>query len=97
MDDLNENNDNGEYYFYVSQTNKMKIVKNSLTENVVNRDPILSITSNLFTNGGEVIITADENLYQAKKEEIEPLPESLLTVTGDVVITTDNEVYQVVK
>ena len=97
MDDLNENNDNGDYYFYVSQTNKMKIVKNSLTEDVVNRDPILSITSNLFTNGGEVIITADENLYQAKKEEMEPLPESLLTVTGDVVITTDNEVYQVVK
>ena len=97
MDDLNDNLDNGDYYFYVSQTHKMKIMKNSLTEEVINKDPILSITSNLVTSIGEVIITADDKLYQAAKEEIEPLSESLVTITGDVVITTDDEIYQVVK
>lgn len=97
IDDLNNNDDNGDYYFYVSQVNKMKIMKNSLTQEVVEKDPIVSITSNLITSDREVIITADDNLYQAKREEIEPLSASLITVTGDVVITTDDEVYQVVK
>lgn len=75
----------------------MKIVKNSLTQEVVEKDPIVSITSNLITSDREVIITADDNLYQVKREELDPLPASLVTATGDVVITTDDEVYQVVK
>lgn len=97
MDDLNDNLDNGDYYFYVSHTNKMKIVKNSLTDEVINKEPTISITSNLITSIGEVIITADDKLYQTAKEEIEPLSEGLVTITGDIVITNDDEIYQVVK
>lgn len=97
MDDLNNNDDNGDYYFYVSQPTKMKIMKNSLTQDVVDQEPTVSIVSNLITSIGEVIITADDQMYQAAKEPLEPLGEALLTNTGDVVITTDDEVYQVVK
>ena len=97
MEDLNNNDDNGDYYFYVSQPTKMKIMKNSLTQDVVDQEPITSIVSNLVTSIGEVIITADDQMYQAAKENIEPLGEALMTSRGDVVITTDDEVYQVVK
>lgn len=97
INDLNDNLDNGDYYFYVSHTNKMKIAKNSLTDEVINKEPTISITSNLITSIGEVIITADDKLYQTAKEEIEPLSEGLVTITGDVIITNDDEIYQVVK
>jgi hypothetical protein len=75
----------------------MKIMKNSLTQDVVDQEPTVSIVSNLITSIGEVIITADDQMYQAAKEPLEPLGEALLTSTGDVVITTDDEVYQVIK
>ena len=97
MEDLNNNDDNGDYYFYVSQPTKMKIMKNSLTQDVIEQEPILSITSNMLTSIGEVIFTADDKIYQAAKEEIKPLSEELRARDGDVVITTDDEVYQVVK
>ena len=64
---LNNNEDNGDYYFYVSKPYKMKIVKNNLTEELVTQTPILSVTSNLLTNISEIIITSDDSLYQTKK------------------------------
>ena len=66
MEDLNQNDDNGDYYFYVSQATKMKINKNNLTKKLVEQEPILSVTSNLVTGIGEVIITKDDEIYQAK-------------------------------
>ena len=66
LEDLNRNDDNGDYYFYTSQATKMKIIKNSLNPFVVQQEPILSVTSNLVTGLGEVIITTDDEIYQAK-------------------------------
>ena len=66
LEDLNRNDDNGDYYFYTSQATKMKIVKNSLNPFVVQQEPILSVTSNLVTGLGEIIITTDDEIYQAK-------------------------------
>lgn len=66
LEDLNNNDDNGDYYFYVSKPTKMKIVKNSLNQQIIEKEPTLSITSNLVTGIGEVIITTDDEIYQAK-------------------------------
>ena len=66
LEDLNNNDENGDYYFYVSQPTKMKIIKNSLTQQIVDQEPTLSITSNLVTGLGEIIITTDDEIYQAK-------------------------------
>lgn len=56
--------DNGDYYFYVSHEYSMKVVKNKLTYEDVTKDPTLSITSNLLTSQGDLIITKDGLLYQ---------------------------------
>lgn len=93
MDDLNNNDANGDYYFYVSHTNKMKIAKNSLTKAAVETEPILSITGNFITELGEIIITADDKYYQAAKET--EFPVGLADSSGDVIVTSDNEIYQV--
>jgi hypothetical protein len=93
MDDLNNNDANGDYYFYVSHTNKMKIAKNSLTKAAVETEPILSITGNFITELGEIIITADDKYYQAAKET--EFPAGLADSSGDVIVTSDNEIYQV--
>ena len=93
MDDLNNNDANGDYYFYVSHTNKMKIAKNSLTKAAVETEPILSITGNFITELGEIIITADDKYYQAAKEA--EFPAGLADSSGDVIVTSDNEIYQV--
>lgn len=66
LEDLNNNNDNGDYYFFVSKPYKMRIAKNNLTEELATKEPILSITSNLVTSIGEVIITTDNDIYQSK-------------------------------
>lgn len=66
FEDINANDDNGDYYFYVSQSTKMKIIKNNLTEELITQEPTLSITSNLVTSIGEVIITSDDEIYQSK-------------------------------
>lgn len=58
---------NGDYYFYVSKTVKMKVLKNHLTFADVTQEPITSITTNLLTEIGEIIITADNQLYQQKQ------------------------------
>lgn len=93
MDDLNNNDDNGDYYFYVSHATKMKIMKNSLTKDIVEKEPILSITGNFITEIGEIIITADDKIYQAAKET--EFPAGLVDSSGEVIVTSDNEIYQV--
>lgn len=65
MNDLEEIN--GDYYFYVSKTAKMKVVKNNLTFEDVSKEPIINITTNLLTEIGEIIITADNKVYQHKQ------------------------------
>ena len=95
LDDLNANDGNGDYYFYVSNANKMKIAKNSLTRDIVEKEPILSITGNFVTEIGEIIVTADNQYYQAAKEA--EFPAGLADSSGDVVVTSDNEIYQVTK
>jgi hypothetical protein len=57
--------DNGDYYFYISKEVKMKVVKNGLTVEDVNKEPILSVTTNLLTELGEIIITSEDEIYQA--------------------------------
>ena len=66
INDINNNDDNGDYYFYVSDPVKMRIASNHLTEDLMTQEPTLSITSNLVTSIGEVIITADDEIYQTK-------------------------------
>ena len=51
----------------MSQVNKMKVASNRLTKDIVTQKPILSITTNLVTNLGEVIITKDDEIYQTVK------------------------------
>lgn len=63
MNDLEE--DNGDYYFYVSKETKMKVANNSLTIEDVTKEPVLSITANMLTELGEIIITSDDEIYQA--------------------------------
>ena len=69
IEDINDNNGNGDYYFYVSKSYKMRVVDNNLTEELATQEPILSITSNLFTSLGEVIITKDNKLYQLEDKK----------------------------
>lgn len=60
---LAEEGDNGDYYFFITNAEKMKVVKNSLTSKDVHELPILSVTSNILTKFGEVIVTSDENIF----------------------------------
>ena len=73
----------------------MKIAKNSLTRDIVEKEPILSITGNFVTEIGEIIVTADNQYYQAAKEA--EFPAGLVDSSGDVIVTSDNEIYQVTK
>ena len=47
----------------------MRVVDNNLTEELATQEPILSITSNLFTSLGEVIITKDNKMYQLEDKK----------------------------
>ena len=69
IEDINDNNGNGDYYFYVSKSYKMRVVDNNLTEELATQEPILSITSNLFTSLGEIIITKDNKMYQLEDKK----------------------------
>ena len=60
--------DNGDYYCYVSKKMRMKVARNRLTSEDITKDPIISITTNLVTKLGEVIITSDDQLYQIKED-----------------------------
>jgi hypothetical protein len=68
FEDMNDpNEDNGDYYFYVSKEVKMKVVNNNLSFDDINKEPIVSITSNLITDAGEIIITSDDEIYQRSR------------------------------
>lgn len=68
---LAEEGDNGDYYFFITNAEKMKVVKNSLTSKDVNELPILSVTSNILTKFGEVIVTSDENIFMTESSGVE--------------------------
>ena len=63
-----EDPDNGNYYCFVSKKMRMKVARNRLTSEDITKDPIISITTNLVTKLGEVIITSDDQLYQRKED-----------------------------
>jgi hypothetical protein len=65
LEDMTTNDDNGDYYLYVSKPIKMKVKDNSLNETLVTQKPTLSITTNLTTNLGEVIITTEDEIFQS--------------------------------
>ena len=65
LEDMTTNDDNGDYYLYVSKAIKMKVKDNSLNETLVTQKPTLSITTNLTTNLGEVIITTEDEIFQS--------------------------------
>lgn len=72
VDEINDpTNDNGDYYFYVSKEFKMKVNKNNLTYNDVTKEAELSVTTNLLTQVGEIIITEDDEIYQATQKRTE--------------------------
>ena len=58
--------------------NKMNILLNKIERRLgtkplmlpedISKDPIISITTNLVTKLGEVIITSDDQLYQRKED-----------------------------
>lgn len=68
---LAEEGDNGDYYFFITNAEKMKVVKNSLTSKDVNELPILTVTSNILTKFGEVIVTSDENIFMTEGSGVE--------------------------
>ena len=68
---LAEEGDNGDYYFFITNAEKMKVMKNSLTSKDVNELPILSVTSNILTKFGEVIVTSDENIFMTEGSGVE--------------------------
>jgi hypothetical protein len=80
---------NGDYYFFVSKTVKMKVAKNYLTQTDIDADPTLAITSNLITEIGEIIITKDNDLFQAKRTD----PRALFSSDGELFFTSDVKSY----
>lgn len=64
----NPNEDNGDYYFYVSKPCKMKVAANKLSLEDVIKEPMLSITTNLLTKVGEVVIDSNDAIYQLDEE-----------------------------
>lgn len=86
MNDIEE--DNGDYYFYVSKEVKMKVVKNGLSVEDVTKEPILSTNAGLITSLGEIIITANDEIYQPEDIEkgmdgiIEDTSKEILIING---------------
>ena len=60
----------------------MRIASNHLTEDLMTQEPTLSITSNLVTSIGEVIITADDEIYQTKMRQIRMIKRYYSNYTG---------------
>lgn len=85
----NPEEDNGDYYFFVSKTVKMKVAKNYLTQTDIDADPTLSITSNLMTEIGEIIITKDNEVFQSK----ESYPQAFFNKDGELFFTSDMKSY----
>ena len=70
FDDINNiEEDNGNYYFYVSKEVKMTVANNNLSLADIEKEPVVSITTNLLTDLGEVIITSDDELYQVNRNK----------------------------
>ena len=67
---LAEEGDNGDYYFFITNAEKMKVEKNSLTPKDVKHIPILSVTSNIVTKFGEIIITDDNDIFMVTNSEV---------------------------
>lgn len=90
LEDLNNpEENNGDYYFFVSKTVKMKVAKNYLTQTDIDADPTLSITSNLMTEIGEIIITKDNEVFQTA----ETSSYALLSNDGELFFTSDMKSY----
>lgn len=68
---LAEEGDNGDYYFFITNAEKMKVVKNSLTSKDVNELPLLSVTSNILTSFGEVVVTSDDQIFMTEGSGVE--------------------------
>lgn len=68
---LAEEGDNGDYYFFITNAEKMKVMKNSLTSKDVNELPILSVTSNILTSFGEVVVTSDDQIFMTEGSGVE--------------------------
>lgn len=71
VEDIASNSDNGDYYFYVSKNVKMRVNSNNLTSDDVNKEAELAITTNLLSNAGEIIITEDDEIYEAAQKRTE--------------------------
>lgn len=67
----------------------MKVAKNYLTQTEIDADPTLSITSNLLTEIGEVIITKDNEVFQAK----ETYSQAFFSSDGELFFTSDMKSY----
>lgn len=63
----NPDEENGDYYFFLSQERIMRVAQNHLTIEDVNKQPILNITSELLTTTGEIIVDADGKVYTTGK------------------------------
>ena len=66
IDDMNNNEDiYGDYYFYVAKEARVKIAKNELTLEDVNKEPITTVSSNILTLENEIIIDKENKIFQS--------------------------------
>jgi hypothetical protein len=69
MEEVNDpNENNGNYYFFLSKTKRMKVVKNNLTEDLINGNAIQALNSNFFTEDGRIILDQNNNIYYSLAE-----------------------------
>ena len=69
LNDINDNDNlNGDYYFFVSNEVRVKVAKNNLTLEDVNKEPIVSVNSNMMTIDSELIIDSENSIFHADGE-----------------------------
>ena len=69
LNDINDNDNlNGDYYFFVSNEVRVKVAKNNLTLEDVNKEPIVSVNSNMMTIDNELIIDSENSIFHADGE-----------------------------
>jgi uncharacterized protein YxjI len=69
LNDINDNDNlNGDYYFFVSNEVRVKVAKNNLTLEDVNKEPIVSVNSNMMTINNELIIDSENSIFHADGE-----------------------------
>lgn len=72
MEEVNDpNENNGNYYFFLSKTKRMKVVKNNLTEDLIKGTAIQALNSNFYTEDGRIILDQNNNVYYAFPEASE--------------------------